>query len=164
MACRPQVRRVAQVPGGDGPGSEPQPGWRPPCVPGRPGVRGAAPDARRAIRIRPPATLRKGPGVPAMRRSPTRSASAAPAVVPHDAITGVPAEYTPTMIRRTPVPMADIATTDDVPVCRQDAPRRVQARYARVIESPSTLICLAASGWVAGPLLTLPVAASNLLP
>nr|WP_202461648.1 cysteine hydrolase [Streptomyces sp. SID8374] len=45
------------------------------------------------------------------------------AVVPSDAIAGVPAEYTPAMIRNTLALVATIATTDDI-LGRWKAPRR----------------------------------------
>lgn len=46
------------------------------------------------------------------------------AVVPADAIAGVPADYTPAMIRNTLALVATIATTDDVLACWK-GPRRV---------------------------------------
>lgn len=48
-------------------------------------------------------------------------------VVPRDAIAGVPAEYTPAMIRHTLALVATIATTDDVLACWQGAPRGPEA-------------------------------------
>ncbi|MET9929291.1 MULTISPECIES: cysteine hydrolase [unclassified Streptomyces] len=49
------------------------------------------------------------------------------AVVPADAIAGVPAEYTPAMIRNTLALVATIATTDDILGCWK-APRRRSGR------------------------------------
>ncbi|MFJ9640763.1 cysteine hydrolase [Streptomyces sp. NPDC101178] len=49
------------------------------------------------------------------------------AVVPSDAIAGVPAEYTPAMIRNTLALVATIATTDDI-LGRWKAPRRASGR------------------------------------
>ncbi|WP_274555734.1 cysteine hydrolase [Streptomyces spiramyceticus] len=48
------------------------------------------------------------------------------AVVPSDAIAGVPAEYTPAMIRNTLAFVATITTTDEVLACWKRRPRRVR--------------------------------------
>ncbi|MEU8623017.1 cysteine hydrolase [Streptomyces sp. NPDC048623] len=51
-------------------------------------------------------------------------------VVPADAIAGVPADYTPAMIRHTLALVATIATTDDILGCWK-APRRAPGRVSR---------------------------------
>ncbi|EFL30708.1 pyrimidine utilization protein B [Streptomyces viridochromogenes DSM 40736] len=55
------------------------------------------------------------------------------AVVPADAVAGVPAEYTPAMIRHTLALVATVATTDEVLACLtrpRDAPLRGELRRA----------------------------------
>jgi nicotinamidase-related amidase len=51
------------------------------------------------------------------------------AVVPSDAIAGVPSDYTPAMIRHTLALVATVATTDEVLGCFK-RPRRTQIRPA----------------------------------
>ena len=83
------------------------------------------------------------------------------AVVPTDAIAGVPSDYTPAMIRHTLALVATVATTDEVLACFK-RPRRTGA-HASVIESPLTVIFSAGSGLVAGPFFTLPSVTENSL-